>query len=279
MAVKKRKSRKSGAASVRPKGLSVSSRGGKSAVAKRVGRFVLPTIIVAAILISLVFLGMSGYETATSSDFFVLKYVEVDGAVRTPVEDIRRIVAILAERPGVWNADLGEIREKLEKFPFVKVAAVSRSLPGGIRVNVTERVPAAIVHLKSSDYLVDDEGVMLAAVKEHEREFPFMLHGWDESKTEKAIPDNLARVRIYKRMLDEWRQFGLESRVKQVNLTNPREPIAIVEDSGRAIEISLARDNLGTSLKNAMDALTGKGLRVKSIDAGGVYPVIKYIEF
>ncbi len=80
-------------------------------------------------------------------------------------------------------------------------------------------------------------------------------------------------------MLDEWKQFDLISRVKEVNLANPRDPVAVVEDSGRQIAVTLAKDKLGNSLKTAIEALSGKGAKIKSVDAGGVYPVIKYLEY
>ena len=183
------------------------------------------------------------------------------------------------EKSGVWNADLSEVRARIEKFPFVKSASVSRALPSGVRVTIVERIPVAVVRMTTGNYLVDGEGTLLAAVKTDEKDFPFLLRGWDESKTEKAIPDNISRLKVYKKMLDEWRQFDLSSRVKEVNITNPREPVAVVEDSGRPIEIMLAKDNLGKSLKTAIEALSGKGMKVKSVDAGGVYPVINYLDF
>jgi hypothetical protein len=82
---------------------------------------------------------------------------------------------------------------------------------------------------------------------------------------------------MYKRMVDEWQQFDLSQRVKQVNLANPREPVAVVEDSGRAIQVTLARDNLGKSLKTALEALTGKGAKIRSVDMEGASPVIQYL--
>ena len=227
----------------------------------------------------LIFLGISGYQTATASPFFGVKTIDVRGTERTSPEDIRRIVAAQVEKSGVWNADLSEIRAKIEKFPFVKSAAVSMVLPAGIRVTVTERVPQAIVHLSSGDYLIDGEGALLGGLPPGEKGFPFVLKGWDEAKTEKAAGENLARIKLYKKMLDEWRQFDLDSRVKEVNLGDLKEPKVIIEDSGRQISISLAKDNLGKSLKTAIEAVAGKGAKVKSVDAAGIYPVIQYIEY
>ena len=279
MAKKRKTTSRSKAASVKLKSRSARSRARGQAATVALGRFVLPAVISLLLLLCIALLGYYGMDRVTGSEFFALKTVDVTGTQRTPVEDVKRLVTATVEQPGVWNADLELVREKLEKFPFVKSAAVSRALPSGVRISITERVPAAVVHTKTGNYLVDGEGVMLAAVKTEEKDFPFVLYGWDESKTEKAIPENVARLKVYKRMLDEWRQFDLASRVKEVHITNPREPVAVVQDSGRNIEITLAKDSLGKSLKTAVEALSGKGSRVKSIDAGGVYPVINYLEF
>ncbi|HVF47060.1 MAG TPA: FtsQ-type POTRA domain-containing protein [Pyrinomonadaceae bacterium] len=248
-------------------------------VSRTAGRFLLPLLIIGVLIVALGIIGSSFYDTAAGSRFFDLKSVDVRGTERTPIDEIRRVVISNAEKTGVWNADLEGIRERVEKFPFVKSAAVSRSLPSGIRVIVTERVPAAVVQLSSGPYLVDTEGMILTAIKTPEKDFPIALRGWDESKTQKAIPDNQARLKVYRKMLDEWKQFDLTSRVKEVNLANPRQPVAVVEDSGRAIAVTLAKDDLGKSLKTAIEALSGKGAKIRSVDAGGIYPVINYIEF
>lgn len=276
---KKRKNSSRARSSVRIKSRSISPRGRRQPVTHVLGRWVVPMFIAILLLGGTLFMALSGYKTATASGFFTLREVEIRGTERTPEEDVRRIVASSVEKPGVWNADLAEIREKIEKFPFVKTAAVSRQLPSGIRVNVTERVPAAVVQLSSGKYLVDGDGNILTLVKAEEKQFPFVLRGWDEAKTENAVTENVARLKLYGKMLDEWKQFDLSTRVKEVKLDNPRIPVAVVEDSGRLIDITLARDNLGKGLKTSVEALTGKGSRVRSIDAAGIYPVIQYLEF
>ncbi len=279
MAKKKKTSTKPRASSVKPRGKAVSSRVLGRAGSRSFGRFGLPLLICVVLIAGLAVLGVLGYRTATESGFFKVRSIDVRGNDKTPTDDIRRIVASEVEKPGVWNADLADIRLKIEKFPFVKSAAVSRMLPAGIRVDVVERIPAAVVHLKSGDFLIDGEGAILSAAGGNEKDFPFVLYGWDEAKTEKAPSDNVARLKLYKKMLDEWRQFDLLSRVKQVDLSDLKEPTAIVEDSGRPISIMLAKDSLGKSLKTAIEAVTGKGARVKSVNAGGGYPVIQYLDF
>ncbi len=279
MSKKRKTSAKNRASSVKLKRSSATTRARNKAVKRTFGRFVLPLMIICLLLGGLAFLGLSGYRTATASEFFALRNIDVRGTERSSPEDIRRVVAAAAEKPGVWNADLGDIRAKIEKFPYVKSAAVSMILPAGIRVYVTERIPAAIVHLTSGNFLVDGDGVILSAATANDKDLPFVLQGWDESKTEKAGPDNLARLKLYRKMIDEWKQFDLTSHVKEVNLANPREPVAVVEDSGHAIAVTLAKDNLGKSLKTAIEAVSGKGAKIKSVDAEGNYPVLQYLEY
>ncbi len=279
MAKKKKTAVKPRASATKPRGRAVSSRVSRKGVSQSFGRFGLPLLLCCVLIFGLAVLGVFGYRTATESNFFKVRSIDVRGNEKTPAEDIRRIVASEVERPGVWNADLADIKLKLEKFPFVKSAAVSRMLPAGIRVDVIERTPAAIVHLRSGDFLIDGEGAILSGAVGNEKDFPVVLYGWDEAKTERAPADNAARLKLYKKMLDEWRQFDLVSRVKQVDLSDLKEPTAVVEDSGRPIAIMLAKDSLGKSLKTAIDAVTGKGNKVKSVNIGSGYPVIQYLDF
>lgn len=272
MAKKKRSSTGRSASSVKVRSRKTSSGDGLSS------RVMIPLGICGVMLLGIALVVGFGYKTATASEFFKIKNVDVRGYDRTSADDIRKVVMASAGQTGVWNADLGDIRTKIEKFPFVKSAAVSMQLPAGIRVNVVERIPTAIVHLTSGDFLVDGDGTILAAANDKDRQqFPFSLQGWDETKTEKAVTDNISRLKVYKKMVDEWQQFSLAERVKQVNLANPREPIAVVEDSGNRISVTLARDSLGKSLKTALEALAGKGAKIKAVDVEGASPVIQYM--
>lgn len=256
----------------------VRSRKGKTTHDGLAGRFVLPLAVLGVLVLGIALMFAFGYKTATASEFFRVKSVDVRGNDRTSADEIKKVVLASAGQTGVWNADLGDIRTKIEKFPFVKTAAVSMQLPAGIRVNVVERIPTAIVQLSSGTFLVDSDGTILAAATDKDKQqFPFSLQGWDEAKTEKAVTDNISRLKVYKKMADEWQQFSLAERVKQVNLANPREPVAVVEDSGNRISVTLARDSLGKSLKTALEALAGKGAKIKAVDVEGASPVIQYL--
>lgn len=243
------------------------------------GKFVLPLFISACIIACLVFLGVTGYRTVTASDFFDVKAIDIRGVDRTSRDDIQKIIASRTEKTGSWNADLPDLRQKIEKLPFVKTAAVSRVLPNGIRVNIAERIPIAIVRLNGGDFLIDNEATILAPVAINEPMLSVILRGWDEAKTEKASKDNLQRIKLYQKMLSDWSSLELAKRVKEVNLSDLQEPKVVIEDSGSQIPVLLAKDNYAKSLKAALEAVAGKGEKIKSVNSGGVYPVIEYMGY
>lgn len=224
----------------------------------RLGGFFLPLFLSGCLLICLSVLGYLGLQSVTASKFFEVKAVDVRGTERASREDIARIASNASEKIGVWNADLDEIKAKVEKLPFVKSASVSRVLPDGLSVQVVERVPIAVVKLPGGNMLVDNESNILAKANEQEPDLPVGILGWDESKTEKASKENLERIRMYQKMLGEWREGGMVSRVQSVDLADLRDPKAIAEDAGNTVTISVGRESFAHNLKNGVAAIAGK---------------------
>lgn len=242
---------------------------GASAGPSRFGGFFLPLFLSICLLICLGILGYMGLQSVTASKFFDVKRVEVRGTDRAAKDDIARIASNAAEKTGVWNADLAEVKARIEKQPFVKTASISRILPDGLRVNIVERVPIAVLTLSSGSMLVDNEGVVLAPANAKEEKLPVTLAGWDESKTEKAFKENLERVKVYQKMLTEWREGGLLSRVQSVNLADLREPKAVTEDSGKRVTIDVGREAFSQNLKNGVSAIAGKGEMFDAVNLVG----------
>ncbi|HYJ92350.1 MAG TPA: FtsQ-type POTRA domain-containing protein [Pyrinomonadaceae bacterium] len=242
----------------------------------RFSRYFLPGMLSVVILGAIGALTVLGYQTVTASNFFQVKTIDVAGVDRASTDEIKRIVSGDTQRTGVWNADLPDIRQKIEKLPFVKFAAVSRVLPNGLKVVVTERVPIAVVKVSTGNFLIDADGELLAPPKTDDSSL-MIITGWDEAKSEKALKDNQTRIKIFQKMVADWGEFGLAKRVKSIDLADLQEPKATIEDSGKDIPITLARDNYAKSLKSAIEAIAGKGDKVRSVDSAGIYPVIDYV--
>lgn len=230
------------------------------------GSFFVPLFLMVGILFSLGFLLFMGYRTATASSFFDVKAIEVNGVTRAPKDEIERIVRSQTEKSGVWNADLKIIKTDIERLTLVKSAVVSRVLPDGMRINVIERVPQAVVRLSAGDFWADEDAVILGAAGKNDSRPPFILRGWDESKTEKASKENQERVRIYLKMLSEWKEFELSKRVSAVDLSDLQAPQAIVPDSGESVTVVLAKENFSKRLQRGLEIIAKKGKEIKSVD-------------
>lgn len=228
--------------------------------------FFIPLFFVVTILFCLGFLMFIGYRTVTASAFFDVKTIEVDGITRLQKNDIEKIVSRHSEKAGVWNADLRQIREDIEKMTLVKSAVVSRRLPDGLRVIINERVPRAVVRVNSGDYWADDDAVILGAVQKNEERPPFFMQGWNEDRNEKAAKDNQERVKIYTKMLADWQSFELAKRVSAVNLADLQTPQALVPDSGETVTISLPRENFGKRLQKGLEIVAGRGKDIAGVN-------------
>jgi hypothetical protein len=73
-------------------------------------------------------------------------------------------------------------------------------------------------------------------------------------------------------MLEEWKIFELDKRVKSVDISDLTETKATVEDSGETVEIILTKDNFGKKLQTGLENIAGKGKQVAKIDVSEVQP-------
>lgn len=235
----------------------------------RLGGGIVPLVLSVGILACLAIVYFLTYESIAASSFFRLRDVDVTGTDRASATDIEKIVTANAEKPGVWNADLLMIKQKIENVTFVKSASISRRLPSGIDVAITERVPVAIVRLNGGDFLADGEGVILAPAKAEEKQLPFAMVGWSEEKSAQAAKENSERLKMYQKMLAEWKDYDLAKRVKQVDITDLREPKATLEDSGMPVTIMLGRENFGKQLADGIKAIVGKGTNFEGVNLVG----------
>jgi hypothetical protein len=100
------------------------------------------------------------------------------------------------------------------------------------------------------------------------------MTGWNEAKSEAALKENLERVKMYRKMLADWKEFNLSSRVVMVDLADLREPRAMVEDSGTTVSIALGREKFGEHLKRGINAIVGKGDMFEAVNLVGTNMVL-----
>lgn len=232
----------------------------------------LPLALKICLVLAIAVLGFLAYRAAASASFFALKDVEVRGTTRASAEEIKTIVKRDVKDDGVWKADLDAISKHLQTVPWVRSAIVTRVLPDGIRVRVTERQPVAVVRTAAGRFQwVDEEAVFLGEMSSTDQMPNFFLRGWNEDGTPAARNENRDRVAKFVSLQRDWDTQGLSERVSEVNLLDTGDVRVQLAGDDSQIEIRLGGKDQGARLSKALNVLDSQ--RNTSIG-----PMISYID-
>ena len=216
----------------------------------------IPTLlkIVVAIIIGIVL--FAGYRAAASASFFQVHKIEVGGTSRVSADEVQSIVRHSVEKTGVWRADLKAINTELEKLPWVKTAIVSRVLPDGMRVRITERTAKAVVRTASGRFRwIDEDAVLLGEMLPTDQIPAFFMRGLNEDDPEGARQENRDRVARFLELQRDWDASGLSERVSEVNLIDLKDVRAQLAGDDSHIEIRLGAQDFDKRLKDALEVL------------------------
>ena len=232
----------------------------------------LPTFLKLALAIAAAVLVFAGYRVAASASFFQVRRVEVQGNSRVSANDIQSLVRKETENTGVWKADLAGITARLERLPWVKTAVVSRVLPDGIRVRISERVPRAVARTGSGRFRwVDEDAVLLGEMLPTDQLPSFFLRGLNDEDSVAARQENRERVQKFLELQHDWDAAGLSERVSEVNLIDVRDVRAQLAGDSSQIEVRLGSHDHGKRLQDALNVLdsqrqTPRGALISYID-------------
>jgi cell division protein FtsQ len=224
---------------------------------------------VAAIIALIAFVG---YRAAASASFFQVRTVETRGASRASVEDIKNAVRHDVSETGVWRADLQQLSSHLERLPWVRTAVVTRVLPDGIRVRITEREPKAVVRTAAGRFMwVDDDAVYLGEMSPTDQMPAFFLRGWNEDNSNTASSENRDRVRKFLELQRDWSGQGISERVSEVNLLDLHDVRVQLAGDDSQIEVRLGSQDQSARLGKALNVLDAQRQTARG-------PLISYID-
>jgi len=251
--------RRSGAATQRP--LRRDREGDGEGLGTRLRALVgyIPFFLKLVLAIAVGLLAFAGYRAAASASFFQVRTVEVQGAARVSANEVQALVRRDVEKTGVWKADLAGVTARLERLPWVRTAVVSRVLPDGIRVRISERVPRAVVRTASGRFRwVDEEAVLLGEMLPTDQIPSFFLRGLSEEDAAATGSENRERVQKFLELQRDWDAAGLSERVSEVNLIDIHDVRAQLAGDNSQIEVRLGSQDQGSRLKKALEVLDGQ---------------------
>jgi cell division septal protein FtsQ len=217
----------------------------------------VPTLLKTVLAVALGLLAYLGYRTAVSASFFKVRSVDVAGTSKASREEIRAAVLRLSNA-GVWQADLEVIAKELRELPWVRGAVVTRVLPSGLRVRVTEREPR-IISLNGDGRLVwvDDDAVQLGSATPGDEDF--FVRGLEEGGGEQARRDNRARVEAALALKADWDKSGLSKRVSEIELGNLEDVRVHLAGDDAGVQVVLGGQDYVKRFRNAVATLDEKG--------------------
>lgn len=101
------------------------------------------------------------WAAVSGSQLFEIKDIEVVGSTRLSADEV---IALAALDPGetLLRVDGGEVAARLKSNPWIADAHLSRRIPSTLRIDVKERVPAAVVDTGTTFWFVESSGRVLA---------------------------------------------------------------------------------------------------------------------
>ncbi len=196
--------------------------------------------------------------------------IEVSGTKHVPPALVREKFA--ADRGvSVLRVPLQARRAAIEEIPWVQEARVSRALPDGIRVEITERTPVAFLRMSTDLALVDGDGVILERPLEGSFRFP-VVTGISE-----ITPREVRRLRMqeYGKFLAEVERVrpGAGDMVSELDLHDPSDLRATLTslpqlgDPQASVLVHFGTGDYGHKFRVLLDNLAEWRVQVGRVDS------------
>src|SRR5262249_15219806 len=165
----------------------------------------------------------------------------------------------------LFGTDLDVWRHRLMASPWVRDAALRRSLPSTVDVAISERTPAGIGRVGDQMYLVDERGVLIDQFGPQYADLDLpLIDGLSTASPGGAAPDS-ARAELASRIITAVHaKPDLFKKLSQIDVSDVHNASVIL--SGDPAVIYLGEDKFVERLQSYVDLAPALRERVPSID-------------
>ncbi len=208
--------------------------------------------------------GLAGYGLATfalTSPIFVLNSpddIVVEGNHFVSREEVLGALGMpLTGDPktgtNIFHMSLEARQRGVEALPWVRSASVTRILPHGLLVHITERTPVAYANVGGHVSMVDDEGMLLEKPDGGTFDFP-VLYGLD---TLANLDERRARLTLYSEFM---RQLETEApragwTISEVYLADAEDLRALLIHGQQTVEVHFGQKDFLDRFQNFLNLL------------------------
>jgi cell division protein FtsQ len=208
--------------------------GGEGEQQQQYGRSVYAASILIGILCVAVALGAAGWKKA-----LMLHALEVEGERIVTREDVVELSHVTSQS-ALFEINLAALQASLESNAFISHASVQREMPSTVRIQITERVPSAMLVLagRNEHLYLDDEGYLLPpVVSEAIYDLP-VITGLDSAQTFRpGVRTTNADILAALEILKAARSVGAEVShlISEVRVNNGHDIVLYAFDGGTPI--------------------------------------------
>lgn len=214
-------------------------------------------------------LAYGAYRTSVivaDAHVLVVDRIIVRGNERLSDGDVLVVLSGLRGESLMWT-DLAAWRRRLMASPWVRDAALRRSLPSTVEVLVSERRPIGIGRVNGEMYLVDERGVIIDRYGPQYADFDLpIVDGLSASPGETGSMTDEARAELAARLIAAvGGRPEIARRLSQVDVTDLHNATVIL--SGDHAVLQLGEDHFLARLQSYLDLAAALRERVADIDS------------
>ena len=208
---------------------------------KQIGLFIWRIARVGLVVGATLMAGTWGARALLESSLLTVKHITVYGNSRLSTQEVEALLhGLRSER--ILNVDFGAYRKRVMDSPWVADVSIRRVLPSTVVLRVVERVPMAVARLGPQLYLVDSTGAIMDEFSPQYREFDLPIVDGLVAASRSGPVTDAARVLLTGRFIDALASRpDLRKRVSQVDVSNARDLVAILDNGPEALHLGDAR--------------------------------------
>lgn len=220
-------------------------------------------------IVSIAAVGYAVYRTsvvAAQAHVLLVDNIVVHGNERLTDGEVMKVLAGLRGESLMWT-DLEAWRERLMGSPWIRDAALRRSLPSTVEIVVTERTPVGIGRIDGELYLIDESGVIIDEYGPHFADFDLPIvdglptgTGGVGSVTDEPRAALAAQVIAAVKAKPQ-----ISNRLSQVDVSDVHNAAVIL--TGDSARIQLGEDRFLVRLQSYLDLAATLRERVAEIDS------------
>jgi cell division protein FtsQ len=226
--------------------------------------FAAPAIVAAALVLAALFALMRGRAAVVRLGMLPVEHIVVHGNDRLSKGEVAGLLDGLRGQ-SLFGADLDVWRRKLMASPWVRDAALRRSLPSTVDVAISERTPIGVSRVGDAMYLVDERGVLIDQYGPPYSDLDLpIIDGLAMPSSDGTAADS-ARAELAARIITSIRiRPDLSRRLSQVDVSDLHNVSVIL--SGDPAVIYLGDDQFVQRLQRYVELAAALRERVPNID-------------